>query len=71
VVQASPDLQRPAADDHPDDYNFTGKAVHPVTTYAMSGLGTPSNDYARHCKGARNGEGLVVPLSTLRFVDKA
>jgi flavodoxin len=41
-------------------YDFTGKTVHPVTTYAMSGLGTTPDDYARSCRGARIGTGLTV-----------
>jgi flavodoxin len=32
--------------------DFTGKTVHPFTTYAMSGLGTTERDYARTCSGA-------------------
>jgi flavodoxin len=42
----------------PDD--FAGRTVHPVTTYAMSGLGTTAEDYGRYCRGARIGEGLAV-----------
>ena len=30
-----------------ESYDFTGKTVHPFTTYAMSGLGTTERDYAR------------------------
>ena len=41
-------------------HDFAGKTVHPVTTYAMSGLGTTPEDYARECKGARIGAGLAV-----------
>ena len=41
-------------------YDFAAKTVHPVTTYAMSGLGTTPEDYARECKGARIGTGLAV-----------
>jgi flavodoxin len=41
-------------------YDFSGKTVHPVTTHAMSGLGTTSEDYARACRGARIGAGLAV-----------
>lgn len=40
--------------------DFTGKAVHAVTTHAMSGLGTTERDYARACPGATIGEGLAV-----------
>ena len=41
-------------------YDFSGKAVHPVTTHAMSGLGTTPEDYARSCRGARIGTGLAI-----------
>lgn len=40
--------------------DFTGKTVHPVTTYAMSRLGTTERDYANSCPGAVIGEGLAV-----------
>jgi flavodoxin len=43
-----------------ESHNFTGKDVHPFTTYAMSGLGTTERDYARTCAGATLGEGLAV-----------
>jgi hypothetical protein len=43
-----------------ENYDFSGKTVHPVTTYAMSGLGTTPDDYARSCRGARTGTGLAV-----------
>ncbi|MGX9886882.1 flavodoxin [Streptomyces sp. NPDC002276] len=41
-------------------YDFRGRTVHPVTTYAMSGLGTTERDYAALCPGATIGEGLAV-----------
>ena len=41
-------------------YDFAGKTVFPVTTHAMSGLGTAPDDYARSCRGARLGTGLAV-----------
>ncbi|KPI22711.1 hypothetical protein OV320_1408 [Actinobacteria bacterium OV320] len=41
-------------------YDFRGKTVHPVTTHAMSGLGTTERDYAASCPGATIGEGLAV-----------
>jgi flavodoxin len=41
-------------------YDFAGKTVHPITTYAMSGLGTTPQDYARDCRGARISTGLAV-----------
>ncbi|MFJ5830720.1 flavodoxin [Streptomyces sp. NPDC093089] len=40
--------------------DFRGKTVHPVTTHAMSGLGTTERDYAASCPGATIGEGLAV-----------
>ena len=40
--------------------DFTGKTVHAITTYAMSGLGTTAHDYAASCPGATIGEGLAV-----------
>ena len=43
-----------------EDLDFTGKTVHPLTTYAMSGLGTTERDYAASCPVARLGEGLAV-----------
>ena len=41
-------------------YDFSGKTVHPVTTHAMSGLGTTPDDYEESCRGARIGTGLAV-----------
>jgi flavodoxin len=43
-----------------DSYDFAGKTVHPVTTYAMSGLGSTPEDYARECRGASVAPGLAV-----------
>lgn len=43
-----------------EQLDFTGKTVHPFTTYAMSGLGTTERDYARTCSGATIAEGLAV-----------
>jgi flavodoxin len=43
-----------------ESYDFTGKTIHPVTTHAMSGLGTTERDYANSCPGATIGEGLAV-----------
>lgn len=40
--------------------DFTGTIVHPITTHAMSGLGTTERDYADACTGATLGEGLAV-----------
>jgi flavodoxin len=42
-----------------DNFDFTGKTIHPFTTYAMSGLGTTMRDYAASCP-ATIGEGLPV-----------
>jgi len=43
-----------------DSYDFTGKTVHPVTTHAMSGLGTTERDYAASCRNATIAGGLAV-----------
>lgn len=43
-----------------DALDFTSKTVHPITTHAMSGLGTAERDYAAACPGAVLGEGLAV-----------
>jgi flavodoxin len=43
-----------------DAYDFTGKTVLPVVTYAVSGLGSVARDHATACPGARIGEGLAV-----------
>jgi flavodoxin len=43
-----------------ENHDFSGKTVHPVTTHAMSGLGTTPDDYAQSCRGARIGAGLAV-----------
>jgi flavodoxin len=43
-----------------DSLDFTGKTIHPLTTHAMSGLGTTERDYAASCPGATLGEGLAV-----------
>ena len=43
-----------------ESYDFSGKTVHPVTTHAMSGLGTTPDDYAESCRGARIATGLAV-----------
>lgn len=40
--------------------DFTGKTIHPVTTYAMSGLGSSERGYAASCPGATIAEGLAV-----------
>lgn len=43
-----------------ESYDFTGKTIHPVTTFAMSGLGATGRDYANSCPGAVIGDGLAV-----------
>ncbi|WP_285474120.1 flavodoxin [Actinoplanes sp. NBRC 101535] len=40
--------------------DFAGKTIHPLTTYAMSGLGNTERDYAASCPTAELGEGLAV-----------
>jgi flavodoxin len=43
-----------------ENYDFSGKTVLPVTTHAMSGLGTTAEDYAELCREARISTGLAV-----------
>jgi len=43
-----------------ETYDFARKTVHPLTTHAMSGLGTTPEDYAQSCEDARIGTGLAV-----------
>jgi flavodoxin len=43
-----------------ESYDFTGKTIHPVTTFATSGLGATGRDYASSCPGAVIGDGLAV-----------
>ncbi|MEV8533913.1 flavodoxin [Streptomyces sp. NPDC051211] len=40
--------------------DFRGKTVIPITTRAMSGLGTAERDYTASCPGATLAEGLAV-----------
>ena len=47
-------------------YDFSGKTVLPVTTYAMSGLGNTAEDYAQVCRGVRIGTGLAVQGEKVR-----
>jgi flavodoxin len=54
-----------------ESYDFTGKTVFPVTTYAMSGLGTTPEDYAALCRGARTGKGLAVQGEKARSSERA
>jgi hypothetical protein len=43
-----------------DSHDFSGKAVFPFVTYAVSGLGTTETDYERSCRGARIKQGLAI-----------
>jgi flavodoxin len=52
-------------------YDFSGKTVLPVTTHAMSGLGTTPEDYARSCEGARIGTGLAIRGEQVRSAGTA
>ncbi|SDP57493.1 Flavodoxin [Streptomyces sp. cf386] len=52
-----------------DRYDFRGKTVHPVTTHAMSRLGTTERDYAASCPGATIGDGLAVRGEEVRDAD--
>jgi flavodoxin len=54
-----------------ESYDFAGKTVVPVTTYAMSGLGTTEDDYARSCEGARIATGLAVRGEEVRSAGAA
>ncbi|MGW2556587.1 flavodoxin [Streptomyces sp. NPDC001635] len=49
--------------------DFRGKTVHPVTTYAMSGLGTTERDYVASCPGATIAEGLAVRGEEVKDAD--
>lgn len=40
--------------------DFEGATVHPITTHAMSGLGTAEREYAQTCRGATLAEGLAI-----------
>jgi hypothetical protein len=40
--------------------DFTGKTVHPFTTYAMSGLGHVVEEYTAACRGATIREALAI-----------
>jgi len=41
-------------------HDFSGKTVHPLVTYAVSGLGKAERDYCAWCPGAQLGDGLAV-----------
>ncbi|WP_328468938.1 hypothetical protein OHA21_00445 [Actinoplanes sp. NBC_00393] len=43
-----------------EGFDFAGKTIHPLTTHAMSGLGTAERDYTAACPDAMLGEGLAV-----------
>jgi flavodoxin len=43
-----------------EQFDFAGKTVFPLVTYAVSGLGSTARDYAASCPGATIGEGLAV-----------
>ncbi|OHV34212.1 hypothetical protein BCD49_24430 [Pseudofrankia sp. EUN1h] len=49
--------------------DFTGKIVHPVVTYAVSGLGRAAEDYGRACRGGTIRDGLAVLGETVADAD--
>ncbi|WP_327672795.1 MULTISPECIES: flavodoxin [unclassified Streptomyces] len=49
-----------------EDLDFRGKTVVPITTYAMSGLGTTERDYRASCRGATIADGLAVQGEEVR-----
>jgi flavodoxin len=49
-----------------ESYDFTGKAIYPITTHAMSGLGNTERDYAKSCPDAVIGQGLAVQGEEVR-----
>jgi Flavodoxin len=52
-------------------YDFTGKTIFPVTTHAMSRLGTTREDYAASCPGATIRRGLAVRGEKARTAEPA
>jgi flavodoxin len=54
-----------------ESYDFARKTVHPLTTHAMSGLGTTPEDYAKSCEGARIGAGLAIRGEAVRSAGSA
>jgi flavodoxin len=54
-----------------ESYDFAGKTIHPVTTYAMSGLGTSEREYTEACSGASIGEGFAVQGEEVRQAEDA
>jgi flavodoxin len=51
--------------------DFRGKTVLPITTHAMSGLGTTEREYARLCVGGRIGRGFAVRGEEVRSAGAA
>ena len=49
-----------------ESFDFSGKAIHPVVTYAVSGLGATMETYADLTKGGRLTNGLAVRGETAR-----
>ena len=43
-----------------ESFDFTGKTVFPLVTYAVSGMGSTERVYQEACRGATFGEGLAV-----------
>ena len=43
-----------------ESFDFTGKTVFPLVTYAVSGMGNAERMYREACRGATFGEGLAV-----------
>jgi hypothetical protein len=54
-----------------EGFDFRGKTVLPITTHAMSGLGTTARGYARLCVGGRIGRGLAVRGEEVRSAGEA
>ncbi|HEX8105768.1 MAG TPA: flavodoxin [Solirubrobacteraceae bacterium] len=52
-----------------ESQDFAGKTLLPLTTYAMSGLGSAPREYAQRCRGARIGQGLAVRGEEVRSAD--
>jgi flavodoxin len=54
-----------------ESFAFTGKIIYPLTTFAVSGLGTTERDYAASCPGATIGQGLAVRGEEVRDAGSA
>jgi flavodoxin len=52
-----------------ESYDFTGKTVLPIVTYAVSGPGRSAEVYGQACRGATVGEGLAVRGEEVRQAD--